>query len=157
MLTQQEISDHIEIPQLLQRYFRALDGKDYELLDTVFLPDALLTYDLGQGVPVPYLEMVKAFREFNERFSFTQHIMGQPSIQLDGNTARSTVNLRALHVQVKLDEQHVTWVVYGFYRDVHVRTTEGWRIKERYFKGIHFQGELLQPDQVKRFPKSPYA
>ena len=155
MLTQQEISDHIEITQLLQRYFRALDSKDYELLDSVFLPDAVLHYELGQGVPAPYLEMVKAFREFNERFSFTQHLMGQPLIQLDGDTARSTVNLRALHVQVKLDGQNVRWVVYGFYRDLHVRTTEGWRIKDRYFKGMHLEGDLLQLDQVKRFPKSP--
>ena len=155
MLTQQEISDHIEISQLLQRYFRALDSKDYELLDTVFLADAVLHYELGQGAPVPYREMVKAFREFNERFCFTQHIMGQPLIELEGNTARSTVNLRALHVQVKLDGQNVTWVVYGFYRDVHVRTTEGWRIKERYFRGIHFEGALMPPDHVKRFPKSP--
>ena len=156
MLTQQETSDHIEIIQLLQRYFAALDSKDYALLDRVFLPDAVLHYDLGQGAPIPYREMVKAFREFNERFYFTQPIMGQPSIELEGDTARSTTALRALHVQVGLNKPSVSWMVYGFYRDVHVRTPEGWRIKQGYFKGLHVEGELLPPDQVKLFPTFPY-
>ena len=34
MLTPQEQSDHIEIAQVLERYGRALDDKDYDLLDS---------------------------------------------------------------------------------------------------------------------------
>ena len=40
MLTPQEISDQIEIEQVLNRYFRAIDTKDWALLDSVFAPAA---------------------------------------------------------------------------------------------------------------------
>ncbi len=45
-MTPREIADHIEIGQVIQRYGRALDTADYELLRTVFAPDATLRYEM---------------------------------------------------------------------------------------------------------------
>ena len=59
-------------------------------------------------------------------------------------------------MQVTADGRENTWVVHGFYRDLHVRTAAGWRIPQRYFKGVHFEGRLLPFDQVERFPKPPW-
>ena len=159
MLDQRATSDHIEITQLLQRYFHALDWKDYALLDRVFSTDAELHYDMGAmggGVKTDLPTMVKQFEAFNRVFAFTQHIMGQPLIHFDGDRATSTTTLRALHVQVALDGSENTWVVYGFYEDLHRRTEAGWRIQKRYFRATHFDGKLLPSEGVKSFPSPPW-
>jgi hypothetical protein len=145
MYTLAQLSDQADIAQLLQRYFTALDTKDYALLDMVFLPDARLRYDVGQDVTLSYPEMKEQFRRFLERFCFTQHLMGPPTIDLDGDTARSTNVVRAHHVERAADGREGAWTVYGVYRDVHARTGAGWRIRERYFQGQHVAGALL-PD-----------
>jgi hypothetical protein len=43
-MTLEEISDRIEINDLLVRYTVAIDEKDWELLDTVYTPDAKVDY-----------------------------------------------------------------------------------------------------------------
>ncbi len=143
MYTLEQLSDHADIARLLQRYFTALDTRDYDLLDTVFLPDAQLHYDIGQDVTLRYPEMKAQFGRFLEPFCFTQHLMGPPTIDLDGDAARSTNVVRAHHVQRAADGRQGAWTVYGLYRDLHARTGAGWRIRERYFQGQHFAGALL--------------
>jgi hypothetical protein len=143
MYTLAQLSDLADIARLLQRYFTALDTRDYDLLDTVFLPDAQLRYDIGQDVTLGYPAMKAQFPRFLEPFCFTQHLMGAPTIDLDGDAARSTNVVRAHHVERAADGRQGAWTVYGLYRDVHARTGAGWRIRERYFKGQHFAGALL--------------
>ena len=96
--------------------------------------------------------MVRQFEAFNRVFAVTQHIMGQPLIDCDGDRAISTTALRALHVQLALDGSENTWVVYGFYEDLHGRTEAGWRIRKRYFRATHFDGKLLPSEEVESFP-----
>lgn len=144
-------ADELAILQLLQRYFHALDDRDYALLDRVFLPDARLHYDMGDGgAAVPYPVMRKAFEEFMPRFAWTQHMAGLPLIELDGDAARSTTGLRALHVQEAADGERNVWRVWGTYRDDHVRTPAGWRIRERHFKAHHTEGAAWPPERVLR-------
>ena len=100
--------------------------------------------------------MVKQFDAFNRVFAFTQHIMGQPLIECDGDRATSTTALRAIHVQAALDGSENTWVVYGFYEDLHRRTEAGWRIQKRYFRATHFDGKLLPPEEVESFSVPPW-
>ena len=159
MLDERATSDHIEITQLLQLYFHALDWKNYALLDRVFSADAELHYDMGamgEGAKKDLSTMVKQFEAFNRVFAFTQHIMGQPLIHCDGDRATSTTALRAVHVQVALDGSENTWVVYGFYEDLHRRTEAGWRIQKRYFRATHFDGKLLPAEGVRSFPSPPW-
>ena len=48
------------------------------------------------------------------------------------------------------------WVIYGVYRDLHLRTRAGWRISERHFKGLRTAGRLLPFDQVRSYPAPPW-
>ena len=149
----------IEITQLLQRYFHALDWKDYALLDRVFSTDAELHYDMGamgEGAKADLPTMVRQFEAFLRVFAVTQHIMGHPLIHCDGDSATSTTALRAIHVQTAIDGSENTWVVYGFYEDLHRRTDAGWRIQKRYFRATHFEGKLLPPEEVESFPVPPW-
>ena len=156
-MSPEDVRDRLEITDLLQRYFTALDTKSYELLDTVFALGAKLHYEMGPGSrPSAYPEVVQAFRDFNASFRVTQHMMSHPQIELLGDEARSHASLRALHVQQKTGGERSTWLVYGSYRDRHVRTCEGWRISERHFLSLHTEGRLLPREQVKTFEKPPH-
>ena len=144
MLTPKEIGDHVEIVQVLQRYFTALDEQDYALLDTVFIPAATLSYSLGDaeaGPTLPYAEMRERLRQFNRRFRSIQHIMGAPLIDLEGDSARSRTGLRAIHIIETAAGSSSTWTVYGTYWDTYTRTPAGWRIRERVFKAFHTEGD----------------
>ena len=48
----QELSDRLEINDLLIRYTRAIDTRDFELLDSCFLPDAAVDY-IDQALQQP--------------------------------------------------------------------------------------------------------
>lgn len=156
MATLRELADRIEIDQVVQRYFRSMDTWDYELLDDVFTPDAVLRYEALAGADTRYREMIPRFREFNSHFSFMQHLGGQLLIDLEGDEARTWISLRALHVQTPLEGGSNRWVVYGVYRDRLARTAAGWRIAERHFKATHSEGALLPFERVKRFDAPPW-
>ena len=55
-LSNQEISDRLEINDLLTRYCTAIDAKDYELLDECFTPDAKVDYVSSGGIAGSYPE-----------------------------------------------------------------------------------------------------
>jgi SnoaL-like domain len=155
-VTPAEAADHAEITRLQQRYFRAMDTWDYELLDGVFTPDARLRYDALQGVDTSYREMLPSFRSFNSHFSFMQHMGGQLLIEVSGDTAGSSHVLRAIHVQTTHDGAENEWVIYGIYHDRLVRTGLGWRIGERRFRQTRSVGELLPFDRVRRYDSPPW-
>ena len=155
-MTPQELGDHLEITQVIQRYFRAMDTWDFELLQSVFTPDAALHYDVFGGVQMSTQEMLPAFRAFTRQFSFLQHMGGQLLIDLSGDTARSSNNLRAIHVQTTHEGEENEWVVYGVYHDRHVRTAAGWRIAERRFQQPRSVGELLPLDRVRTYDTPPW-
>ena len=46
----QEISDRLEITDVLTRYTRAIDTGDWDRLDTVFTPDAEIDYTESGGI-----------------------------------------------------------------------------------------------------------
>jgi hypothetical protein len=133
-----------------------MDTWDYDLLETVFTPDARLRYDALEGTETTYRKMIAGFREFNRYFSFMQHMSGQLLIELDGDTARSNHNLRAIHVQTTHQGEENEWIIYGVYWDLHVRTEPGWRISERHFRSLRTVGRLLPFDQVRSYPEPPW-
>lgn len=98
MLSAQALSDHIEIAQLVQRYGKALDEKNYALLDSIFTPGAVTNYDLGAlGNRTTYPQMRVLFERFNAVFSFTSHLLSAPLVELRGDEATSETRLVASH------------------------------------------------------------
>jgi len=155
VLSAQALSDHVEIAQLLQRYAKALDDKNWALLDTVFTADAVTNYDLGGvddiGNRTTYAKMRALFESFCSVFSFTSHLISPPLVELAGDTATAETRLIATHGFERKTGEKGTWFVIGFYRDSLVRTPAGWRIGERRFKGQHAIGELPPAGELKRF------
>ena len=154
MLSAQALSDHVEIAQLVQRYGKALDEKDYALLDTVFTPDAVTNYDLGAlGNRTTWAQMRALFERFNAVFSFTSHLLSAPLVELDGDTATAETRLVATHGLERVGGETSAWFVFGFYRDALVRTPDGWRIARRSFQGLHTIGELPPAHELKTFDR----
>ena len=49
MLSQQEISDRLEIQDLLTAYCDAIDSQNWDALDDIFTPDAIIDYTDAGG------------------------------------------------------------------------------------------------------------
>ena len=150
--------DHAAIAAVIQRYFDALDEKDYARLDQVFTADAVLRYSLDEstGPEASLAQLLARMRPFNEGFRFTQHHSGPPAVEVEGDTASARTNLRALHVQQGRDGRRSSWTVAGVYRDRLVRTPQGWRIAHRVFRALQVEGELRSLDEVERFASPPW-
>lgn len=157
MLSADALSDHVEIGQLLQRYAHALDDKDYALLDRVFTPDAATSYDLGGvdgiGNRTTYARMRPLIEGVCSVCAYTSHLISPPLVELDGDTATAETRVIATHGYERKTGAKGTWIVVGVYRDTLLRTPDGWRIRERRFRGLHTVGELPPPGELVRFDR----
>jgi 3-phenylpropionate/cinnamic acid dioxygenase small subunit len=147
--------DREEITQVLYLYARAIDAKEFSLLDAVFVPDAVIDYAVAGGTRLPLSEMVGWLREALSMFRMTQHVITNPIVELDGERARSTAYLTATHVQVSLDGKSTVFVDHGVYKDAWVRTPKGWRIQSRRLERFLMHGDFQMPDQCKRYLSAP--
>ncbi len=151
-MTDSRTLDHIEIETLLSRYGRAIDERDFDLLATVFTHDALIHYDMERGTRLEFPELSAWLEKALQIFRVTHHVITNPLIEIEADRARSTCYLTCTHVQVKLDGSEVLIVEGGVYSDLHVRTAEGWRIRQRTLRRSYVNGHYLGPDQVRTFP-----
>ena len=140
-LSIQDISDRIEIDDLLKRYTRAIDSKDYELLDTCFLPDAHVDYVSSGGVAGPYPEVRVWLEKALAIFSASVHSISNSEVELEGDRARGRT---LVHNPMVLpgDGAPRIFTVYAYYHDELVRTEEGWRIARRVEEQILLDGNV---------------
>lgn len=150
-----EISDHIEINQVIQRYGKALDEKKYELLKKVFTEDAELVYLLGEDlIKLPFKESDNLFKKFLTKCFWTSHLISYPVIDLNGDTAETRSHVTATHIQVKNEGSRNIWIVSGAYEDQFIRTRTGWRIKKRIANAPYVEGEFMMKG-VKEYTSYP--
>jgi hypothetical protein len=89
-LTLQEISDRIEINDLLVRYTVAIDTKDWKLLDTCFTADADVDYTTSGGIKGKYPEVRAWLEKALAAFDMTQHLITNTTLELAGDRASTT-------------------------------------------------------------------
>lgn len=125
-----ELEDREAVRELLIRYGMALDAHDWDLLRTVFLPDAVADYGELEGRNEGVEEIIAACHRALVGLDSSQHLIANLVVEIDGDTARTTSYLHAQHYLVSGSGVN-TFVVGGTYRDEVVRTPDGWRIKFR--------------------------
>ena len=138
MLSMQEISDRLEIQDLLTRYSHALDTRDWDNLAKVFTEDAMIDYSEMGGSKGNLEETMSFLKMAMPNFSSFQHMVSNFYIEFDGDTARSRV---ICHNPMVIDKGNGDTHVFFcglWYRDVLVRTPDGWRIKERVEEKSYF-------------------
>jgi 3-phenylpropionate/cinnamic acid dioxygenase small subunit len=139
-----EADDYAEILATLARYSTALDQRDWALLEDVFTRD--LVYDAGEWTTRSFDEYLDRLRPYLDGCGPTQHLLGNYRIELDGDTARSAVYIRAFHVGTR-ELSNTTYEMFGEYRDELIRTGEGWRSRHRTLR-LHYElgsRDVLRP------------
>ena len=137
-LSLQEISDRMEIQDLITAYSYAIDTRDWDALDQVFTPDAQIDYS-EMGGSKGNLAQTKAFlRKAMTQFSSFQHMVATSQIKLQGDTASGrTICHNPMVLDKGKGETH-TFFCGLWYRDRFVRTPKGWRIAERVEEKSYF-------------------
>jgi len=136
--------DYFEIMTTLARYSTAMDQRDWALLDDVFTED--FVYDAGEWITHSRSDYLARLRPYLDGCGPTQHLLGNYRIEVDGDTARSAVYIRAFHVGTRELSESV-YEMFGEYRDELVRNEGGWRSRHRTLRLLHEQGsrEVLRP------------
>lgn len=139
-MTPQELSDRLEIVDLLHRYAAGLDRRDWELLASVFTEDGVADYSsLELGVNEGPDTIVELCRGALGGLDATQHIITNERIEIDGDRARASCYFQAQHV-FRGAPGGDNFIVAGTYEDELVRTTAGWRIERRTLIPTWFEG-----------------
>jgi hypothetical protein len=129
MLSRAEISDRLEIQQLLAAYSAAIDSRRFDDLDEVFTPDAYIDYSAFDGIVGHYPKVKAWLAEVLPNFANYAHMLGLPSIHIDGDTA--TARTFCFNPMVFGGEKPSTMLLGLWYDDEFVRTPQGWRMSRR--------------------------
>ncbi|WP_150291539.1 nuclear transport factor 2 family protein [Sphingobium estronivorans] len=132
MLSLQEMSDRLEIQDLLTRYTHAIDTRDWDALDDIFTPDAVIDYSETGGARGGVAQIKRWLAVAMARFPFFQHMVAAPKLELDGDSARCRSILFNPMLHRAEDGTEQLFFVGLWYRDRLVRTESGWRIAERH-------------------------
>jgi len=144
-------ADVVEIEQLLYRYARAIDAKDWKALDAVFTADARVHYAVERGAELAARDLAGWLSQAMRIFKVTQHVVTNPLVELAGDTARCKSYLTATHLQVRRDGALVRTTEGSVHSDALVRGPEGWRIAARKLERTWVDGAYLGPDEVQLF------
>ena len=148
-LSPQEISDRLEIQEMMVRYARAIDTQDYALLDTCFVSDAHVDYTQSGGTKGAYPEVREWLEKALAPFATMMHMVGNITIEFDrdGDKANSRTYVINPMGFPKPDGSLHMFTVGAHYVDKLVRTDAGWRIAERIEEAVFMEGtppEALQ-------------
>ena len=87
VLSLAEISDRLEIQQLLVDYASAIDQRRFDDLDRIFTPDAYIDYRAMGGIDGDYPRVKAWLAEVLPNFPAYYHLVGNFDIRLAGDTA----------------------------------------------------------------------
>src|SRR6478752_9855828 len=89
MLSLEEISDRLEIQQLLIDYSTAIDKRRFDDLDRVFTPDAYIDYRAMGGIDGRFPEVKAWLAQVLPNFPAYGHMLGNFDVRIDRDTASS--------------------------------------------------------------------
>ena len=130
-MTLQELSDRMEIKDLMVDYATAVDTQNNDALDDVFTPDPFIDYTACGGIKGNLEEIKEFLKSALPMFSGTQHMIANSSIKLHGDTAEGVTMCHNPMPHNGDDGEDKLMIVGLWYLDKFVRTDKGWRMKER--------------------------
>lgn len=149
-MTLQEISDRMEINNLLIDYCSAVDSKQIDEFDQIFTGDAYIDYTALGGAKGSLQEIKDYLKKVLPHFPRSQHMIANSRVWIDGDTARARTMCHNPMVVPRPDGTEQT-AFYGlWYVDRLVRTPQGWRIKERVEE---YGYDFNVPEEFKSFEK----
>ncbi len=134
MLSQQEISDRLELMDLMVRYAHAVDTQSWDEFEDLFTPDAVIDYSAFGGAAGSVAEIRDWLAEVMVGFAGSQHLVANPVLEIDGDRATGrTMCFNPMVVPRPADDPGEPRVFFCglWYLDQFVRTEQGWRIAGR--------------------------
>lgn len=130
-LSIQEISDRMEINDLIIDYSTAVDSGQIDDFDNIFTKDAFIDYTAMGGIKGNLEEIKIYLKGVVDYFPSTQHMIANSRVKVDGDTATGrTMCHNPMVFELEGGEQQTAY--YGlWYVDKYVRTEQGWRIQQR--------------------------
>lgn len=138
-----DLADRLAIDEVLTRYCTAIDTGAWDVLDTVFAPDAVLDYTSSGGIRGPFAEVKPWLARMLPRFAVRQHFVTNREIEVAGDTATSRAYLFNPMGFARDDGTLALFFTGGVYEDRWRRTAAGWRIVERV---LHERWRTPSPD-----------
>jgi hypothetical protein len=129
MLSLEEISDRIEIQQLLIDYSTAIDKRRFDDLDLVFTPDAYIDYRAMGGIDGSFPEVKAWLAQVLPNFPVYAHMLGNFDVRIDRDTALSRTI--CFNPMVLGGDRNQILYCGLWYDDDFIRTAEGWRMSRR--------------------------
>jgi len=120
--------DRQQIVDVVTRYTRAIDRRDYDLLRTCYHPGAVDHHTGFTGTIDEYIEWV---RDGLTVFRTTQHLIGQQYVEVDGDIARCESYGTATHWSGPDGDPSLDFTSGFRYVDRMERRGGEWRIAER--------------------------
>lgn len=130
-LSLQEISDRLELADLVVRYSAAVDRRAWDLYESLFTPDAVIDYTEAGGIRGAPAEVRAWLEQVMPSFPAYQHLVSNTELDIDGDVATGRTMLFNPMGLPTPTGVHVAFVGL-WYRDRFVRTPDGWRFAERY-------------------------
>jgi hypothetical protein len=137
-----EISDRMEIADVVTRYTRAIDTGDWDRLDTVFTPDAQIDYTESGGIKAGFAEVKPWLAEMLPAFfPKRMHTIGQLDVVFTDPDRADVVAY--FDNPMPMDDGHGgTKIVElgGLYHHEMVRTPDGWRSRRLHEEVVWKRG-----------------
>jgi hypothetical protein len=129
MKSQQELSDRLEIQDLITAYSYAIDFHQFDELDSIFTPDATLDFAATGGISGSLPEIKAWLASVLVHFGGHQHLVATSSVRIDGDAA---VARTLCHNPMWFADPAQPPLFVGlWYLDSFVRTPDGWRMSSR--------------------------
>jgi 3-phenylpropionate/cinnamic acid dioxygenase small subunit len=134
-LTLQEISDRLEIEDVLVRYCYAVDDRDWDAYRKIFTPDAVIDDTVTGGVRSGVEDHVVYMTRALSKILISQHAISTVRINLKGDQASIRAHVSCPMVVDLGSAKQQVFFQGLWYRNRLVRTREGWRIAELVEEG----------------------
>jgi len=131
----QALHDKMEIHELLARYARGVDSKDWELWKSVFTPNAFIDYSSADAVAGSRDEVAAWLEQGFKTIPMAQHFITNVEVNLDGDRAK----VRAMFYN-PMQLPGIAELSYcgGYYHHDLVRTPEGWKSERLVEENLWF-------------------
>jgi hypothetical protein len=129
----QEIADRLEIADLLARYSRAIDSGEWDLLDEVFSPDAVIDYRSAGGIRGTRDEVKSWLAGVLPHWPGRLHLIGAARVDLAGDRARVSAPFTDTLAPTRdMADADAKGFLHGggWYHHRLRRTPDGWRSEE---------------------------
>jgi hypothetical protein len=130
-----DISDRLEIQELLVRYCYAVDDRDWDAYRDVFTSDAIIDDTVTGGIRSNVEDHVAFLKRALAKIRLSQHAISTMLLNITGDTASSRTHCSCPMV-VDLGAGKTQVFFQGlWYRHKLMRTPVGWRIRELLEEG----------------------